>query len=283
MDAFLPPSQNLPAYSPHIGIPDCSKSDSSVQNLQNPPIKGCSFQADEENAVVQQTSDIQISNNEIDFDNKTTCSEELHQQESSRENMEKFYKLLKFQIYQCCVCHEAWPLKAKPKNTVSYTCSCCLHNKNIPKKFSTENSMISSPVPKELQGLTQFEEMLTARAFPVMHVYSKPRVGQRAYKGHVITLPQDVQQLADILPRCPKDLPVIMFTINEKDNNSSDFVVRHKKVEDALNWLTGEKENGERNNPLYKNVKINRQTLADIIPAGVREKSCVPRDWRIRC
>jgi len=79
----------------------------------------------------------------------------------------------------------------------------------------------------------------------------KPRGGQRAYKGHVITLPHDVQQLADILPRCPKDLPVIIFTINGKDNSSSDFVVRRKKVEDALNWLTGEKKkNGEPNNPL---------------------------------
>ena len=77
----------------------------------------------------------------------------------------------------------------------------------------------------------------------MMRVYTKPRGGQRAYKGHVITLPQDVQQLADILPRYPKDLPVIIFTINGKDNSSSDFVVRHKKVEDALNWLTGEKEN----------------------------------------
>lgn len=60
--------------------------------------------------------------------------------------------------------------------------------------------MIPSPVPKELQDLTQFKEMLIARAFPVMHVYTKPRGGQRAYKGHVITLPQDVQQLADVLP-----------------------------------------------------------------------------------
>ena len=110
--------------------------------------------------------------------------------------------------------------------------------------------MIPSPVPKELQGLTQFEEMLIARAFPVMHVYTKPTGGQRAYKGNVITLPQDVQQLADILPRCHKDLPVIIFTINGKNNSSSDFVVRHKKVEDELNWLTGEKENGEPNNPL---------------------------------
>ena len=41
-DAFLPPSQNLPANSPHTDIPECSKSDSSVQNTQNPPTKGCS-------------------------------------------------------------------------------------------------------------------------------------------------------------------------------------------------------------------------------------------------
>lgn len=88
--------------------------------------------------------------------------------------------------------------------------------------------MIPSPVPKELQGLTQFEEMLIARAFPVMHVYTKPRGGQKAYKGHVITLPQDVQQLADVLPRCPKDLPVIVFTISGKHNGSRDFIVRRK-------------------------------------------------------
>jgi len=170
--------------------------------------------------------------------------------------MKKFHKSLKFQIYQCAVCHEAWPLKTKPKNTVSYTYSRSLRDKNIPKKVSTENSIIPSPIPKELQGLTQFEEMLIARAFPVMHVYTKPRGGQRAYKGHVITFPQDVQQLADILPKSPKNLPVIIFNINGKDNNSSDFVLRRTKEEDALNWLTGEKENGERNNPLYKNLLI---------------------------
>lgn len=130
--------------------------------------------------------------------------------------------------------------------------------------------MIPSPVPKELQGLTQFEEMLIARAFPVMHVYTKPRGGQRAYKGHVITLPQDVQQLADVLPRCPKDLPVIIFTINGKDNSSSDFVVRRKKVEEALNWLTGENENGEPNNSLYKNVRIDKQNLANLPEHGIR-------------
>lgn len=172
-------------------------------------------------------------------------------------------------INQCNVCSEAWPLKAKPKNYPDYTCSRCSRDKCVPKKFSSANSMIPSPVPKELQGLTQFEEMLIARVFPVMHVYTKPRGGQRAYKGHVLTLPQDVQQLADVLPRCPKELPVIIFTVKGKDNCSKDFIVRRKKVSDALTWLTDVNESGEPNNFLYKDVKISHQNIADLPENGV--------------
>lgn len=62
--------------------------------------------------------------------------------------------------------------------------------------------MIPSPVPKELPGLTQTEEMLIARAFPVVSVHTKPG-GQRAYKSHCINFPQDIQKLADTLPRYP--------------------------------------------------------------------------------
>ena len=109
--------------------------------------------------------------------------------------------------------------------------------------------------------MTQFEEMLIARAFPVMHVYTKPRGGQKAYKGHVITLPQDVQQLADVLPRCPQELPVIVFIIAGKDNKSRDFLVRRQKVADALYWLTGTNENGEANNHLYRNIAIDNERL----------------------
>ena len=86
-DAFLPPSQSKPPNFPHIDIPECSNSDSSVPNSQNPPIKCCSFQTKEEdNVVLQQTPDIvcdqhiHISNNEIDFGNETTYGEELHEQ-----------------------------------------------------------------------------------------------------------------------------------------------------------------------------------------------------------
>ena len=183
--------------------------------------------------------------------------------------MRKFHNSIKYIVYHCSICQETWPLKAKPKNYPNYTCSRCTRDKSTPKKFSTENSMIPSLVPKELQGLTQFEEMLIARAFPVMHVYTKLRGGQKAYKGHVITLPQDVQQLADVLPRCPKDLPVIVFTVNGKNNCSEDFIVRLKKVSDALYWLTGVEKHGEPNNFLYKDVRISKENLTQLPENGV--------------
>ena len=78
---------------------------------------------------------------------------------ASFENMDKFHKSMQLTICQCNVCSEAWPLKAKPKNYPDYTSSRCSRDKRVPKKFSSANSMIPSPVPIELQGLTQLEEM----------------------------------------------------------------------------------------------------------------------------
>jgi hypothetical protein len=42
-------------------------------------------------------------------------------------------------------------------------------------------------IKNELQNLTQIEEMLIARALPIMRVYIKPG-GQRGYSGHAIVL-----------------------------------------------------------------------------------------------
>ncbi|CAB4028820.1 Hypothetical predicted protein [Paramuricea clavata] len=69
--------------------------------------------------------------------------------------------------------------------------------------------MIPSCFPHELQNLTQIEEMLIARALPIMRVYIKPG-GQRGYWGHCINLPQNVKELAMSLPRYPKDIAVII-------------------------------------------------------------------------
>ena len=84
----------------------------------------------------------------------------------AKTNINKFHKSVKYIVSQCTVCQEAWPLKSKPRTP--YVCSRCCRDKKSPKKFSSENSMIPSKVPHELQNLTQTEEMLIARALPIM-------------------------------------------------------------------------------------------------------------------
>ena len=45
-------------------------------------------------------------------------------------------------------------------------------------------------VPAELQGLSEVEELLIARAFPIMSIYRKH--GSTRIQGHVLNLPEDI-------------------------------------------------------------------------------------------
>ena len=127
-----------------------------------------------------------------------------------------------------------------------------MRDKKSPKKFSKENSVIPSKVLSELQGLSQVEEMLIARALPIMRVYIKPG-GQRGYSGHCINLPQNVNELAHSLPRYPKDLSVIIVKVKGRNDTFKDVNVR-RQVFDALIWL-------KQNNFLYKDITINEEAL----------------------
>ncbi|CAH3181256.1 unnamed protein product [Porites lobata] len=143
-----------------------------------------------------------------DGQNKS-CANPIHEQKQAQNNMNIFHKSNEFSVSQCTVCFEAWPLKSNPRRANHYQCQRCTRDKQQPKKFSKENDMLPSLVPLQLLGLTQVEEMLIARALPIMRVYIKPG-GQRGYSGHVINLPQNIAELAHSLPRYPKDLSVIV-------------------------------------------------------------------------
>ena len=114
--------------------------------------------------------------------------------------------------------------------------------------------MIPSVVPEELQGLTQIEEMLIAQALPIMKVYIKPG-GQRRYSGHCIDMPQQVNELANTLPRYPKNIPLILITMK-------DVIVRKAKVERALLWLI-------KHNPLYQDITIDKNSQNQLPTEGV--------------
>ena len=178
----------------------------------------------------------------------------------AKANINKFNKSVQYIVSQCTECQEAWPLKSKPR-TLPYVCSRCFRDKKSPKKFSCENSMIPSCVPHELQNLTQIEEMLIARALPIMRVYIKPG-GQRGYSGHCINLPQNVKELAMSLPRYPKDLAVIIVKAKGRENTFRDVTVRKQKVHNALVWLIN-------NNPHYSELLINEDALNSLPENGV--------------
>ena len=65
-------------------------------------------------------------------------------------------------------------------------------------------------VPTCLEGMTQIEEMLIARACPIMAVYRK-HGGQRGYRGHVLNLPQNIQEFIKKLPVPVDSLPTLII------------------------------------------------------------------------
>ena len=110
---------------------------------------------------------------------------------------------------------EAWPYKIT-KHT-NFECTRCKRDKLCPKKFSKDNNMIPSPVPLELQNRTQCEEVLIYCAFPVMQIWQcKCKCKSNTclnYKGYIINLPHNIQNILDILPNCPKDITLIFFSL----------------------------------------------------------------------
>lgn len=112
------------------------------------------------------------------------------------------------------------------------------------------------PVPPELQGLTQVEEMLISAVMPMMSLYHLP-YGQLEYRGHVINLPQDVSTFARSLPRHPESLEVVIVHRADTSGTHHDFRVRRSAVLFALLWL-------QRNNLYYKDIPINTAALEQL-------------------
>ena len=152
--------------------------------------------------------------------------------------------------------------QTKPKCPTSYACSRCSRDKKNPKNFSIDNFTIPSAVPAELQNLTQIEEMLIARALPIMKVFINAG-GQRGYKGHCVNLPQKVEELALVLPHSPKNVAFIFVKV-KGNSYLKDVTVRKNKVEKALYWLI-------KHNPVYHDVHVDRSVLKGLPSHGVPE------------
>ena len=116
-------------------------------------------------------------------------------------------------------------------------------------------------VPRQLEGLTQIEEMLIARVCPIMSVYRK-HGGQRGYKGHVLNLPQDIQSFFNSLPSRASDLAVLVVRRHDVENTHRDFTVHQHRVLGAVLWLM-------TNNPYFKDVEIDCEPINYLPENGI--------------
>jgi len=121
---------------------------------------------------------------------------------------------------ECVTCKEAWPTK-QGLTLARFECLRCKRDKGNPKLYSQENDMDPGALPLELQCLTDIEEMLIARACPIMSVYCK-HGGQRGYRGQVLNLPQDIQGFLNRPPRNIAHLSYLIIRRHGTDNTHRD-------------------------------------------------------------
>ncbi|GBC15565.1 ATP-dependent DNA helicase PIF1 [Rhizophagus irregularis DAOM 181602=DAOM 197198] len=185
-------------------------------------------------------------------------SDESRLSEADRKLLHEFRTKINSFVNNCCpVCNERFP----SIEIISGQCRRCYYDKNTVKKFSADNNMDPGDVPEELRDLTEIEEMLIARIFPIVSVYCL-RGGQYAYRGNVINFPQNVEEFATQLPRNPSSLDVLI--VRRKSANSliyKNFTVHRTKVTRALCWL-------KQNNRYYTDIVIDEEVLQSLPEDG---------------
>ena len=111
------------------------------------------------------------------------------------------------------------------------------------RKFNHDNDMDPFPCHKMdayasfPHDLTQIEEMLISLVTPVMSVYRLRH--NIKYRGHCVTIPQDVNEVASKLPLLPSQAPCIIVRRSNHNapNEYSHFRVRKNVIRRALYWL----------------------------------------------
>jgi hypothetical protein len=115
------------------------------------------------------------------------------------------------QIQMCHVCDESY-VRIQVFN-IGPKCMRC-RREGTYHRFSAQNHMDPGSQPRVLEVLTQVKEILIARAIPILRVMHSIG-GQYKYRGHTISFPREVKNVAITLPRHIKDL-YLMVVVRKK-------------------------------------------------------------------
>ena len=138
----------------------------------------------------------------------------LHHEEWAQEEMAAFHRFEEnLRNYHCVVCKEETAKKhgrcLLPERRYILARDARQTRSRV-DYILLNNDMDPGSVPAELQGLSEVEELLIARAFPIMSIYRK-HGGQRGYNGNVLNLPEDTQGFLNSLPPNVGGLPILVI------------------------------------------------------------------------
>ncbi len=152
------------------------------------------------------------------------------------------------------------------KEWICHTCHSTLKRGKMPVQ-AIINGLKVEAVPDELKVLNPLERHLIALVQAFIKIIPLPRGGQMGIRGQLVCVPADLQQTADSLPWTPNVEHLIRVKLKRKVEFKGHHLfmnVSQRKIMDALLKL-------KEINPLYKDVALNENWIADIIQRGYQE------------
>ena len=114
-------------------------------------------------------------------------------------------------------------------------------------QYALANDMWAGPVPRELQDLTDAEQMFISRGFTFTQLHAiparcDPASRQTHPQGHTVSVPRNSAVLLAMLPLDVgrvREFLTVYFTGPDREvvRRAKQYTVRRSKVADARRWL----------------------------------------------
>ena len=159
-----------------------------------------------------------------------------------------YIELEKTEWSSCIVCKEShicFPLDVESK------CEKCRGKGKKSHIFKPDNDLNPGEAPVCLTRLTPVEKSAISIICPSLTVVKCGTYSSKS-KGHSISFYQNVQDLADTLPRLPQDLPYIVLKHPDERISDKTFQVRRQYLIEALKFLIEHSED-------YQHINISEE------------------------
>lgn len=222
----------------------------------------------------------------------------LHRQEWVKKQIKAFHeKQTEYKLAQCQQCFDRWYAKSDTKNLddadhlddfdifnesdnldnsdnlddvncTRYYCDWCKKERRrvrgtteVPL-WGIQNKTVPGKQPLWARNLTQIEEMLISPIIPVMSVYTL-NGGSSKFEGNTINFMQDVHEMAQVLPRLPSQIQLLVCRAPGKRLKDVYFLVNRERVHRFL------VEAKRRKLPGFKDIIISEENLAALPENGI--------------